>query len=285
MNILFWLELCPAIPWICLLAGLPLGYVYGRKMRFQGKYLDSAYAGWRSWLILGLFLLAMLLLMLAMRLPYAFPIVIGAYMEPLGWGLIQGTIAFLAASALPLSNQRRQAMLFIWVGLFAVALIQAAELWVNQPFPQDKLFERRAEDGSILQSSNVTCTAAALANALEGFDYDSSEKEVARILGTRRSGSTDDQVLKGIAAFGLKSRVVPVSAQQLGALDKPVMITVDLHGLRHSVVITGNDAKGNLRGIDPTAGRVVYTPQRLDKLLISQRGIQIYGLAAFKEQL
>lgn len=281
-----WLKLPPILAWSCILIALPLGHRYGKRLRQQGKNLQTAYEGPAAWLILGLFLASLLTLMLGLRFSYLFPVVLGAYLEPLSWGLIQATLAFLALSALPLSTQRRQGILAVWSGLLAIALVQFAEAWVNQPYPQQQLFDRRARDGSILQSANVTCSAAALANALQELGTPTNEAEAARVLGTRRSGTSDYQLLQGAYTFGLNPQVVQVSAQALQKLltgqstapkdvKSAVIVTVDLFHLRHSVLIDGVDSKGNLLGVDPTAGRVVYTPQRLDQMLLSPRGIQL----------
>lgn len=273
--IAFVLEWAPWIMRVLALLALPLGLVMGRRLAEQGVELEHWLSGWRGLAILGAFMAAMVSLMLTLRFPYILPIYVVALLEFLSWALVQALVLFLAALSWQMQPQQRQRILVSFIAVLAWVGVESARAWVNQPYPSDKLFARVARDGSILQSSGVTCVAASLANVMHGLGRPITEQEAAEVLGTRRSGTSDYQILKALNHYDLDFRLVSVSPETLKTLPKPIFISIDLFGINHSVIIDGVDDEGNLLGVDPTVGRVVYTPARMAKLLNSPRGIQV----------
>ena len=106
------------------------------------------------------------------------------------------------------------------------------------------------------------------------FDIEASEQEVARILGTRKTGTTEYQVLNGVKRYGLFGHFVSVKAQHLARIKRPAVVSVMLpQGILHSILVYDADAKGNLEVIDPLAGKGKYVPERYQKMLERPEGV------------
>lgn len=266
MNILLLLS------WSLVLAAVPAGLVYGRHLAQQNLNLESAFQGFRGMLVLLSFVGSMALLYLSVQQGHALHPLLNAGMEAFSWAVIQAMAVFLAAIAWMLEPglKRLPPAGFALFSLFGVQWVQAT---LNQPLKPELFSQRLASDGSILQSTQVSCTAAAMANGLKFLGIDATEQQVAAVLGTRRSGTTAYQVMQAAPHFGLQAEAVRVSATSLQSQPLPVIITVDLFDINHSVLIERVDSRGNLLGVDPVAGRVTYSPEHLQKQLKSSWGV------------
>jgi len=258
--------------WLLVLSALPAGILYGRHLSQQDLNLESAFQGFRGMLVLLSFVGSMALLYLSVQQGHALHPLLNAGLEAFSWAFIQATVVFLAAIAWMLEPGLKR-LLPAGLALFSIFGVHWVQTTLNQPLKPELFSQRFASDGSILQSTQVSCTAAAMANGLKGLGVEATEQQVAAVLGTRRSGTSAYQVMQAAPHFGLQAEAVRVSADSLQSQPLPVIITVDLFGINHSVLIERVDSRGNLLGVDPAAGRVSYTPERLQKLLKSSWGV------------
>lgn len=252
---------------------IPLGWLYGRRLARQGLDLNSAFeTGPRGWILLLGFLGVCLGIGMIYRMPSLFSPEVMGWLEPASWLTAKSGAVFLAAMAVPLGGSQRLQVLGVSVlGGFCVLALLGLQGWLLRPVSPSEIYVRQARDGSILQSTSVTCTAVALANALRLFGIEASEAETARILGTRDSGTTQLQLLKGVQAYGLSAHYVSVRPEHLVRMNRPAIVSIDLHVILHSILVYGHDAKGNLLTIDPMAGKGKLTPQQyLGKLKTSE---------------
>jgi len=115
---------------------------------------------------------------------------------------------------------------------------------------------RVTEDGVILQTSPMSCSAAACANIAQCYGIHKTEQEMANILGTTSRGTTIAAKIHGMASLGfrcVKRYIRDLDAKRLHA---PALLLVDSVGGPdgHTVAYMGND--GNTLEIwDPLFGR------------------------------
>jgi len=257
---------------------IPLGYLYGKRLVAVGLDIDTAFQkGARPWLFLAGFIGICAAIAMVYKFPAWFSPAWLAYLESASWVMAKSGPLFLAGVAIPLGaavGKRRDVVILFTLALLATVGVQAVQSTFLRPISPTEIHVRHAADGSILQSTNSTCTAAALANALRHFDIEASEQEVARILGTRKTGTTEYQVLNGVKRYGLFGHFVSVKAQHLARIKRPAVVSVMLpQGILHSILVYDADAKGNLEVIDPLAGKGKYVPERYQKMLERPEGV------------
>ncbi|MGE3726242.1 MAG: cysteine peptidase family C39 domain-containing protein [Candidatus Sericytochromatia bacterium] len=265
--------------WLTLLAlalVFPLGWKYGQTLAKQGLNLDTAFQkGLRKWVFLFGFLAICALIALVYKFPYLLNPWLLGYLEPATWLAAKGGALFLAGMASPLgrASKRGEVLALYFLAGLSTLGIQGLQGYFLRPIAPHTLFERFSSDGAILQSTNVSCTAAALANALRLFEIEASEKEVARILGTRDSGTTQIQLLNGLSRFGLFGHYVSVLPEHLARMQRPALVSIDLFVITHSILALGSDAKGNILIIDPVSGKGKLTPEQFHKKLKEPMGV------------
>jgi hypothetical protein len=265
--------------WLTSLAFLlifPLGWQYGYQLARKGLNLDTAFEkGGRKWFFLIGFLGICGLISLIYKFPHLLNPWILGYLEPAAWVAAKGGALFLAGMAYPLAKGGKKADLYALYGLALIATlgIQGLQGYFLRPIAQNTIFKRISTDGSILQSTNVTCTAAAFANALKLYGIQATEKEVARIFGTRDTGTSQIQLLNGIRHYGLFGHYVSVLPKHLARMNRPAMISIDLHVITHSILAYAYDSLGNILIIDPVSGKGKYTPEHFQKQLKEFSGV------------
>lgn len=254
----------------------PLGYLYGYQLKKAGFNVDSVFQkGLRGWFFLFGFMVLMGALIICTRYPRLLAPAIMVYFEPLTWVLIQMALLFMGVLAWPLSHNKPRfyAWTLLVFALLGMGSIQQLYFYFNRPVDPKSIRVRISTDGVILQSTNVTCTAAALVNALRLFNIQTTEKEGARVLRTRDSGTTDIQLLHGVRQYGIYGYYVPVTPLYMHRLNRPAIISINLLVIWHSILVYGHDAKGNFKIIDPAAGLGVYTPAVYQKKLVQTEGV------------
>ena len=265
---------------VMLLLVIPLGRRYGQRLARHGFNLDTAFAsGARAWVVLGGFVGLCLLMGLIYRLPHLIhPSWLGL-LEPGSWLLAKAGAVLIAAMAGPLSTQQsplksgRQVHWAMALGVFCVLAVSGLQGWFMRPISPDLIKVRHAADGSILQSTGVTCSAAAFANALRLFGIEASEREAARILGTRDSGTSQAQLLNGARHYGLFAHYVSVRPKHVARMNRPAIVSIDLRVIMHSILVYGHDTLGNLLVIDPISGKGKLTPERYSAQLKVNEGV------------
>lgn len=267
-----WFDL--ALTALMLAVVIPLGMLYGKRLAARGLNLNTAFEkGPRAWIVIFGFLALCGLIGLTYRLPHLLTPAALGLLEPGSWLVARAGAVFLAAMAAPLAGgsggrQVRQAALLGAVCVIAVTGLQG---WFLRPIAQKQIWARHARDGSILQSTSVTCTAAAFANALRQFGIEASEAESARVLGTRDSGTSQAQLINGARHYGLFAHYVSVRPEHVARMNRPAIVSVDLRVIMHSILVYGHDPKGNLLVVDPISGKGKLSPQRyLDQLKVRE---------------
>jgi len=265
--------------WLTLLVlalVFPLGRKYGQTLAKQGLNLDTAFQkGLRKWGFLFGFLALCALIALVYKFPHLLNPWLLGYLEPTTWLVAKSGAFFLAGMAQPLgqSSKRSDVLVLYFLAAFSTLGIQGLQGYFLRPIAPHTLFERISSDGSILQSTNVSCTAAALANALRLFEIEASEKEVARILGTRDSGTTQIQLLNGLSRYGLFGYYVSVLPEHFARMQRPALVSIDLFVITHSILALGSDAKGHILIIDPVSGKGKLTAAQFRKKLKEPMGV------------
>ncbi len=256
------------------------GLLYGRHLVKKNLTLESAFQqGPRAWGILLGFLGICLAIGMVYKIPDAFHPRWLEILEPLSWLAAQTSACFLAGMAFPLArvqNKTGEAFAMLGLAVLAITGVQAVKTPFVRPIYTELKQPRIASDGSILQNHNATCTAAALANALQHHGKSVSEKEVAQVLGTRRTGTSQYQLLNGVEHYQLYPHYVPVKAEYMAKIKVPTVVSVHLPGgILHSIMIYDHDQKGNLMVVDPMSGKGKYSPERYTKDQASQYGVAI----------
>lgn len=254
------------------------GYLYGKSLKNKNIDVDNIFVDFkRKTIFLGLLIFIFLFLVFITKFSYLFPTDIVLFMNN-GFGkVLIMSILFLAGVSIPLSTNKPKhySPIIISFALFCIVFVKYIESYIFYPVYKEITFTKIAKDGSILQTTNDTCTAASLANVLKTFKINSTEKECARILGTNRFGTSHAQLLKGLNKFGLTGYEISSSPENINRVNKVMIVSIWFTGIRHSIVIYGKDDKGNLLAINPINGKETYSQASLKKIIADDLAIVI----------
>lgn len=266
-----------------ILMGLIAGLKYGKVLKQKSLDVDTAFQGKRGWVVLSLFIICCAAFAILLKNPQAMTPEVSVGLNYGIWTMVKVIIIFMSFMAIPLSHTKPKSYPPV-LAVFAVICIistQMLERYMMAPiYPQLKM-DRRGTNGEILQSTGVTCTAAAMANAVTHFGLKITEKESAKLVHTRRFGTTDAELQVGIHQLGLYSYNLTSDPLHLSRINRPAVISIWFGGIAHSIAVYDKDEKGNLIYIDPTSGIVKYSNAVLKKKLIDPK----LGVIITKEPL
>lgn len=251
-----------------------LGYGYGKSLAGRGVNVNTVFRGARGWAFLGTFIASCVVLQAVAIKPDLWSAELSSSVQLWIWGFIKVLVVFMAAMAAPLSGARAKRYVGVVSGLAfgCLLLIQAAENYLFMPYYLKLKQPRITADGTILQSSNISCTAAALANLLPLFGIQGSEKETARALRTTRFGTTTSDLLTGLKAFNLHGYYVSSSPEHLLRMNRPAIITTWI-GVRHSVAVYRKMPDGKMMLIDPMVGKLRFLPKEVGNQIIDKKAV------------
>jgi ABC-type bacteriocin/lantibiotic exporter with double-glycine peptidase domain len=145
---------------------------------------------------------------------------------------------------------------------------------------QQPVFAKLGEDvrdGVILQTSGSSCAAAATANVLGVLGEKISEREMARLLKTTRSGTLSASVLVEVRRMGFFAERFMLDEGLWSEAPVPSVILVDHPATgpeSHAVSLMGVD-EGVFEVWDPLTGKLDLTRLELGKIWHG-RGIHIW---------
>lgn len=145
------------------------------------------------------------------------------------------------------SALKRDAVLVVAGLLVARILVFAA------PLPPDALHGRVRADGICWQTSGWSCGPAAAAMYLDRLGVPATEAEMAELCVTRRDGTTDAGLARGLRRK-LPGRDVRVRAPRLEDLRAPALVSIRLGLVGHCLLLERIDEDGVLLA-DPGHGR------------------------------
>lgn len=261
-----------------LIVAAAAGLQYGRRLARHGLTIDDVFrTGTRAWVVLILLLAPISTAMILFkRTDLLNPEAMLAIQHGC-WDLVACLAVFLGTMGLPLSPAplKYQRAGIMAVTICAVFLLLRIEASVFAPVYDQMGSEKRAPDGSILQTLPTSCTAAALANALPLFGLRGSEFECAKAIGTTRFGTTVGDLTRGLPQLGLSGEYVAARPQDLAHANRPTLLTVWSCGARHSVLWKGVGSNGAHVIIDPLVGRIRLSTAALQGMLASSHGVQL----------
>ncbi len=150
-------------------------------------------------------------------------------------------------------------------------------------FPRPKSKDLRHKWVTI-QSSNTTCSPAAVASMLRLFGIDRNEKEMIKDCLTTYRGTSRQGIWRGLVKNCPEGyKVVPVYYKDKKDIEYPILIRATLHrgaknfeqynkewgwqaGVPHSVVIEKDNGDGTIRVGDPACGQENWNKSSLDVL-------------------
>jgi predicted double-glycine peptidase len=151
----------------------------------------------------------------------------------------------------------------------ASALVLSALVFLNGRLTRPvyrELSELETTDGVVLQTSSVSCAAAAAANILRGLGHKATEEEMAKALATTAFGTSDAAILIGLRSLGFACRKVTVSSFRDVA--SPAMLFVDhpATGAESHVVALASSNREHAEILDPLSGRLWMTEAQLREI-------------------
>lgn len=114
-------------------------------------------------------------------------------------------------------------------------------------------------EGIVLQTNGASCAAAAGANVAQRFGIVTTEAAMARLMGTTDNGTTDDQIVYGLAELHLMAKRRHIADRDIRKVKAPAILLVDLVGgpNGHAVAFVG--MQGEVAEIwDPAGGRSLH---------------------------
>jgi hypothetical protein len=194
------------------------------------------------------------------------PLWLSLYGQVLMWNAVLGMFAFVFGMAGIVAGRTGSPRRWrLWLlGIALLAMFGGMEWHLDRPIAGE-LYNRVDLDGTILQSSGYSCTAAATANILKSFGVAKTEREVAGVFGTTARGTTDEQVVNGLRRWGFSAEPITVASRDPTKVTPPAILDVQLAGLNdisHAVALMGWD-NGRAMIIDPMTGRQLVTAAAL----------------------
>ncbi|MFC1858191.1 cysteine peptidase family C39 domain-containing protein [Thermodesulfobacteriota bacterium] len=185
------------------------------------------------------------------------------------WGMILGLLTFIFsfASFLAIKTDHRQKYHLIVAGLIFITAIQSAQ-WVYTRPIAPQLEEKVNRDSVIIQTSFVSCGAAAAANILKAFGINKTEKEMANLFGTSViNGTSAAQVVYGMRKLGFNCRMKFDENRDTLIINPPALLYFGkgtAWAKFHAVAFMGyQDGKAEIR--DPINGKAYLTKEQLEK--------------------
>lgn len=185
------------------------------------------------------------------------------------WVTILALMAFLAtmsiAAAFGGAHPRR------WTVLVASPFLLGAIFYTQWSFNAPiapRLKAAVTVDGVILQTTGVSCGVATVANIAGRFGIETTEKEMAPILGATRMGTSTAQMIYGLEKIGLAGRRVSAPDGAPVRLEAPAILFIDHPALgreRHAAAYMGTDGE-KFEVWDPLVGRIFYTQQEMGEI-------------------
>jgi len=253
-----WLSLATLLT--SLAAGLLVGRSLGRR---PGVSLETVHkdARWAIGLVVLLLAVAASAfgVYASQTLADALPAMAQYACGPVLWTSLTAATTFLFTLCLGVafatSHGERRALAVAVVLL--IAAVQYGRWTTSRPLWPD-LAENKVVDGAVLQSSPTTCAAASGANVARKLGRSMTEAEVARALGTSPLGTSDGQIIVGMARLGFDcSKSVGLDLRDVPA---PAFLVVDKDS--HVVALLGWTGTGPDL-VDPMFGRLETTAEKL----------------------
>jgi hypothetical protein len=228
-------------------------------------------------------------LILARVLPFSNLIVLGNAI-PLGIGFLAGIVSGRG-------DVRRWRKVALCLALFGLAVFAVLKQVVVSPPPSQ---DRWTRNGVCMQTSHVSCSAAAAASLLRAHDIDAGEGEMIDLCLTGKTGTPSVGLYRGLklktAGTPFRVEVIHSDVDRLLAEDRwPVLLLVKLErgagvdpryehdwgwtpGVGHAVVIFGRVGEDRLDVGDPSVGREQWLVRDL-RVLWHGRGLRLALLA------
>jgi predicted double-glycine peptidase len=146
----------------------------------------------------------------------------------LNWGGVLAIFAFIfsLASAISFRTHHREKWKIVVSGVLFIVAVQIVQWKHTRPIAQ-QLSEKLSADGVIMQTSGVSCAAAAGANILRTFGIEKTEREIAELFRTTEAGSSAAQIIYGMREIGFLCHKVEISDRDPEKLESPAMIFFD----------------------------------------------------------
>lgn len=202
---------------------------------------------------------------LAWRLPLWF----GLYHRFIVCGIIFCLVAFLftlgIAASFHSSHRRRWVLLFSGVFLVGALLHMNLRIYSSiAPF----LRSRIDSEGSVLQTSGASCSAATGANIARHYGIRMSEREMAELFRTSMLGTSVAQIIHGMKKLGISCRKVEIRDGNPRALRAPAILFVDHPASgseSHVIAFWGITERGN-KVCDPVFGELTLTREMIRRM-------------------
>lgn len=184
------------------------------------------------------------------------PVVLELHHAAICFGTVAAAFGFLFGLAAygAFHTKDRQWPAAVVAGLLAVGIVLGVE-WDLSHRVANELGDR-VVDGVVLQTSGVSCAAASAANLVRRHGLSQGEREMARLIGTTREGSSPAQVITGLAKLGFSCRKTLQAERDVRRLQTPAMLW--LEGRAPHAVLLASVQGERAEVLDPLVGRVAY---------------------------
>lgn len=262
-------------PWIALavalLAGLAGGMFTRRRHRADATFslataLRRAPGLWLLGAVAPALLLGHFALQSAPGVWWSLPPLVERHYLLGIWSLLMAASGGLFGAVVGLAFAERHAER--WKAVLASTLTLAAlevPAYKNSRPVAPSLSEHIADDGVVLQTSEVTCAAASAANLLRLAGHAATERSVAEAFDITTFGATTADITLGFASMGIPCDRVEVS---LDALRCPAMLFVDVGeaGAENHAVLAVRREADRVEIWDPLDGRRWSTAADLERI-------------------
>lgn len=249
---------------IIVLLGAALGVARSRaRQRADTRFaLATAHRHLPELLVLApVAILATLGLMLLLRncqLTWYLPVVVDRWRDLLLWTLSSGTFSYLAGISGHISFARREPERYKLLFATIVILGSLGYMQIQGAWPIASLLtHQQTTEGYVLQTSAYSCAAASLANVARYHGIPATEKHMAKLAGTTRSGTSAGEILHALQQIGLHGIKRQATIADLSAMTNPCILLVEIPGAgpdSHAIVLLPSSGSKRLLVVDPSHG-------------------------------
>lgn len=220
---------------LLLVLGVAGGYLESRRLMacqaglaLEGVLKRAPYLAVLIPLIL-LWIIGLVFINSLPSLTWYLPVWLDFYSTALIWGslLLLFAFSFSLTVAVAFRTRHAERWKLASAGILLVLTVQYVQWQYTRPVAPS-LTHVTTSDGVILQSSGVSCAAAAGANIVRHFGLEKTERNMAELFGTTtRAGTSAAQVMYGMHQLGIASHKVEIPDADLTHLTVPAMLFVD----------------------------------------------------------
>jgi len=232
-----------------------MGVVLAKKVLVRGRGIfsfEEAYAQCKTLWVLS-FLGITMIVVNAIAFHYdafflIFPLLYQKYAMPSTWVVMVGYVTFMSSFTLTITHQVEPEKFRAYLGgLLLFNLLISLNHYQKNRYDATLFKESNSTDVFVLQSTNFSCTSAAVATVARSMKIETTEKQVAQLSRLTTFGASSGQVRYALEQLGIAHHTLLGKFDDPNQIKPPAILYVDdpIAGSEgHAIVYFGKEPQG-----------------------------------------